>query len=706
MKGPGANAVYGLALAGQGLAADAGFGVGLGAATRPTTCTTAGLGCFEGFDLAVVGRQLARLGHRFGGVHAAHLAVEHGLFLNGQGLVADIALDIGGLGDAHRVGDYFAADPAAHIDRTGTDRAGDIGALADRHRAALDIAFDGAVGFRHSCAEITFTANLEKKTADVRTRFQIQPGDILGLQAFIDRKHLEQAKFRAPLAGKLQARYDEDWVLRKAVFNIRAEQLEILKVPLASLQASGTYEPGFLEVPEISAQLKPGEVTGSFRQDLETGDYRFLLEGNLFPSQLNPWFRPWWDNLWGKFQFTGLPLQANIDVSGRWKDLSRRDIFGSGEISSASYKGAPFERVQGQLRCIPKYTELFDLNAKFPDGHARGRLAWTLHPEERSHVTSRRFNLRGKLNLETAGKLFGSKVEKVLADFTVEETPDVVAEGVLFGKGPFDFLEKPPLNDFTVQSQTGKAAFLSIPLDFLQIDLHNLGHAITIDPLHFGFAGGKAEGWLKHRHNPEGPPMEFSIHLKDADKHLAIQNLSQNPKLNLKPSKPPKKKATFQSFQIHATGDHGDLSSFEGSGSFALRDPGLAQINMLGLFSKELKRFTLPLISYSFDRMEAKFKLRKQFMVFDPQPLIVRGPTSKLDATGSFNIKTRELDFKIRLLQLGLLPLAGILEMNLGGTIDKPVWNPKVKPSETLDPFKPLNPKNGKSLPLKSKDQK
>ena len=93
-------------------------------------------------------------------------------------------------------------------------------------------------------------------------------------------------------------------------------------------------------------------------------------------------------------------------------------------------------------------------------------------------------------------------------------------------------------------------------------------------------------------------------------------------------------------------------------------------------------------------------------MVFDPQPLIVRGPTSKLNATGSFNIKTRELDFKIRLLQLGLLPLAGILEMNLGGTIDKPVWNPKVKPSETLDPFKPLNPKNGKSLPLKSKDQK
>ena len=44
---------------------------------------------------------------------------------------------------------------------------------------------------------------------------------------------------------------------------------------------------------------------------------------------------------------------------------------------------------------------------------------------------------------------------------------------------------------------------------------------------------------------------------------------------------------------------------------------------MLGLFSKELKRFTLPLISYSFDRMEAKFKLRKQFMVFDPQPLVV-----------------------------------------------------------------------------------
>lgn len=534
---------------------------------------------------------------------------------------------------------------------------------------------DGSVGFLDSFASLSTTANLEEKTAHVQTRFRIQHTDIQSLQAFIPRKHLQQAKFKSPVGGTLEARFGEDWSLQEAHFDIRAGQLDILDVALASIHARGNYLPGQLEVPEITAQFKPGEITGSFLQDLESNNYRFLLEGEILPDQLNPWFNPWWDDLWARFQFKGLPPKADIDVQGRWNDHSRRNIFGKGEIQNATYKGAPFKRVNARLRSIPKYTELFDMDAEFRQGHADGRVAWIQHPTERARISSRRFDLRGKLDLPTASILFGDRVKNILKDFTLQKPASIAASGVLFGEGTFDYLAQEPISHFNVQSKATDATFQSIPLDYLEIDLENLGTAITIDPLRFGFSDGKAEGWLKHRHKPEGPPMEFAFKLKGADKQRVLENLALHPKLKLKPPKPQQKKSTFENFEIHATGNHGDLTSFEGTGQFSLHDPGLAQINILGLLFKELKGLALPFISFSFDRMEAQFKVQKNLVVFPKGGIAIKGPTSKVDAEGQLDIKTRGLALKVRFLPLGL-PLARILEMRLGGTIDQPKWNP------------------------------
>ena len=557
----------------------------------------------------------------------------------------------------------------------------------------------GVAGFHHSFTAVSASANLEKKTAKIETRFHIHPGDISKLQAFIPRKHLEQVKLREPIEGNLNARFEEDWKLSSAEFSLDARQIEILEVPLAGLRARGTYTPGLLEVPEVFAQFKPGNVSGSFHQDLKTGDYRFLLDGRMFPEQLNPWFGTWWDDLWARFNFTGLPMYANMDISGRWNDLIRRDIYGAGKIISASYRGTPFEEAQGILRCIPKYTEFFDLKAKFPDGYAKGKLAWILHPRDRGRITSRRFNLEGKLSLNNASKLFGDRVKKVLADFTIEEPPEIKADGVIFGHGQFDFLEQQPVSQFFVRGQGGKSTFLSVPMDHLDIDLKSHAGAITIDPVKFGFAEGEGDGWLKINPHSAGPPMELSIQLKDADKDLALRNLARNPKLNLKPPKPTEEKSKLKSFSLHAKGNHGDIASFDGNGSFALQDPSLAKVNILGMLFKELKNLPIPFISYRFDRMESDFKLQKEFMVFGPEPLKILGPTSKVDATGHLNIKTRELNFKVRLLPLGL-PLAKFLEMNLGGTIDKPKWNSSSKTKKDLHEIKPSTGKTeaGKQL--------
>ena len=169
----------------------------------------------------------------------------------------------------------------------------------------------GTLGFLESFIALTAQANLEKKTGHLKTRFTIEPENIPRLQAFIPRDHLQKVRFKDKLGGELYAEFDEGWILNKASFDVEADQLNILDVPVASLKARGNYEPSRLEVEEFAAEFKPGYVEGSYQQDMNTEDYRFLLMGEFLPSQLNPWFKTWWEELWAKFEFRGF-LQKRI----------------------------------------------------------------------------------------------------------------------------------------------------------------------------------------------------------------------------------------------------------------------------------------------------------------------------------------------------------------------------------------------------------
>ncbi len=575
----------------------------------------------------------------------------------------------------------------------------------------------GSLGFRHSHAELSGVANLKTKTASLRNRFEIQPEDIQMLQALIERQEIlitresmEAVSFHAPLTGELDAQYKEGWALAQGDFNIRTKQLEMVGVQIASLRANGTITPGKVHMPKIDVELKPGRITGSFRQDLKTGDYRFLLDGNLFPKQLSPWFHSWWDDIWQKFNFPGMPMQANIDVSGRWRDLSRGNIFGALKAVSMDFKEVPVQNFSCQLRCIPKYTEIFNIEAKLPAGEAKGNIAWVLHPTDFNRVTSRTFALKGEFDLKTLGKLFGARVKKVLKDFSTNEPAKVDAEGVVYGKGSLDYLGYPVEDQYQVSSQIEELTFLSIPMESLELELRKKGQNIDVHPVRFGFAGGQAIGWLKHKNQSGEPPLEFDLKLKNMDKDLALQSIARNPKFSFTPPAPSDKKAIFDNFYLHATGNYGNLKSFMGSGGFTLNDPTLAKINMLGLLFKQLQNLALPLISYRFDRMEAKFKLEKEFVIFGPEPLEIRGPTSKLDATGNLNLRNRGINFKVHFLPFGL-PLAKILEMHLGGTIDKPTWKSMADPSSLLNPSRkkdnppPFLPPEG-TLPLNPKKPK
>ena len=98
----------------------------------------------------------------------------------------------------------------------------------------------GTLGFLESFIALTAKANLEKKTGHLKTRFTIEPENIPRLQAFIPRDHLQKVRFKDKLGGELHAEFDEGWILNKASFDVEADQLNILDVPVASLKLGVT----------------------------------------------------------------------------------------------------------------------------------------------------------------------------------------------------------------------------------------------------------------------------------------------------------------------------------------------------------------------------------------------------------------------------------------------------------------------------------
>ena len=206
--------------------------------------------------------------------------------------------------------------------------------------------------------------------------------------------------------------------------------------------------------------------------------------------------------------------------------------------------------------------------------------------------------------------------------------------------------------------------------------------AITIRSNEIQFRRGTSQGLADPRPNGIGR-QPYGNFFGDQKRQQKVSPPAPLPKSadGRKKSSPPKdtsKKAIVESFQIHAKGHPDDFTSFEGKGSLRLQDPDLAKVNMLSLLSRELTGLTLPLISYKFNKMETGFVLKDKHLVVDPT-LLISGSSAKVEAKGKINLTNNKLDFRVKLLPLGIPP-GGILEMRLRGNLDNPAWNPSVLP--------------------------
>jgi hypothetical protein len=128
-------------------------------------------------------------------------------------------------------------------------------------------------------------------------------------------------------------------------------------------------------------------------------------------------------------------------------------------------------------------------------------------------------------------------------------------------------------------------------------------------------------------------------------------------------------------------------------------EKSLQKVNLLGKISERLDAIKLPIPSgsFSFEMLEIPFRLENSLMQSDK--ILLTGPLSKLEASGSLNLASGEIDVTSRLKLIGNLkipilknildladPLSKITEIRIYGD-----WkNPKTEFSTSLEKIFPF----------------
>jgi hypothetical protein len=435
--------------------------------------------------------------------------------------------------------------------------------------------------------------------------------------------------------------------------------------------------------PEAYARIGEDFASGSFEEEMATRRYRFVLDGRLRPLDITPWIvGAWWRNLFGNFAFPDAPPSASIDLRGCWTDGRQAQVFLSVDSPAIVVRGAPFDRVRLTLFTRPQFIDGINLEVARGKGAVRG--SFTRRLDFDVGVKSQRidFNAVSNMDLGAVAPMIPGGAA-MLAPYGFSQPPDLVVSGHWDGPA----VPGGPHTEMHLQAHSGGVfRYHDFPLDDLSFTADMRDDDLTLSPVKVGFAGGGATGKVKVWGRGADRRLSFDAALTDSLLDRAIIAVGSFTAARSRQTAPAlasflKEKSNIRlNAAMSAEGRLADPSSFQGSGRAELQGAGLGEVRMLGLLS-ELLRFT----ALRFTTARAEFKLNGYRLDF-PE-ISVTGANSAITAHGSYSLDRHELDFKARInpfkesrslpqqfMDAMLAPLAQVLEVQLAGKIEKPVW--------------------------------
>ncbi|HEY8991831.1 MAG TPA: AsmA-like C-terminal region-containing protein [Luteolibacter sp.] len=492
----------------------------------------------------------------------------------------------------------------------------------------------------------------------------------------------------APLHAS--ARFLPGWKLAEATGRLHSGFVRVGTVQLDETGTEFTYDGHRVLCDALVLRQGESLAHGSYGMDTRTMDFRFLLTGRLRPMGISGWFHNWWSDFWQGFDFARSAPQADVDVQGRWGDLTATRVFVQAEGEGAGLKGAAFDRVGTRLFLRPQWFDILRFDVARDGQEAGGWLSRSLDLEKNTwrHME---FSVDSRLPLATIRQLFPEESAELLAPYVFTSPPRLQI------KGRVDSAVSPAGKHENIDldlTSSGPMTFHAFPLADLAVQAHVRDDRIELPVLAVNFAGGEARGKALLSGPANTRKLSFDVSL--AKGHLgavtqAIASLQP-------PAAPVSEKAAEAArvrqqrlengrldFSLAAEGLMADFYSFKGPGTASITGTELGQLNLFGPLSEALRGTFINLGSFSLTTVEAPFKLDGERVRFDD--LRVSGPSALLIAKGDYWLRGGQLDFNAKIhpfdestslvgnaVGFVLTPLSKVFEVKLKGTLAEPSW--------------------------------
>ena len=432
-----------------------------------------------------------------------------------------------------------------------------------------------------------------------------------------------------------------------------------------------------LEVDNIQAILgrdgQHGSFEGRFELDRASQRYHGHVISRLDYTALIPILTSNLTKLVRQASFSEDASFADLEFAGKVGDKTEFKLDGKIAASNFVWRGTHVQSFDSHLLVTNRTTALNEFVATRAEGGAHGSI---LLDFEDARVDVDVINTADPLS---AGRAAGKVVENILHKFRFEGPTTTKVFGVVH-------VGTNGVTDLHAHVNGEQIGFAWILVDQATFDLHVTGKTVNVLNATGTVFGGEAAGAFTSFPAPDTDGVGYALELQLSN--VDFSNLVSTAKqVEGEPYR------GWLEGQIHLTGMLGERAArtTTGRGDFRISNGHLLQIPLFGGLSDILSQLVPGLGFATETELQSDFVISNKVVSLRNADL--GGPVVSLNAVGDYSFD-QKLDFDVvvyllqdgtsvgKIVQFVTTPISKLLEFDLEGTLNDPIWRPKLLPKE------------------------
>ena len=576
-----------------------------------------------------------------------------------------------------------------------------FGAVKTANEAAIK--GNALLGYKEAPAYTEFHYDLKSKTLALDIESYLNNALILGtlkeLKIDFDSDNY-LIKDPNPIFLKVDLMVGSDLKPQKAEGRISVNAISLNQVHFDHLSSAFVLEANGDLTSKTHLRTKRGPADIEAEIDNKRGSYLFTIEGFAVPNDLNSVLPEWWKNTFIDFTFTeDSKSWGEFAVLGLFKNPIPSLFIGRAMGSDILYKDVMVKTSDLFVRGSDYITEIQIKKARTEDGQASGKIQLAVKPDGFPMPESVQLDLISELSLEDSQALFGKNIKTIISHFETNATPLVRLDSVIFND---HYTEHKDKSYYNLNISTHKPfLFMDRPFEDLNIEAYGRENNHYLRSAVAAFSKGTLNFNADITEtDSEDPQLRIDLEIIGSDSRLTAKNL-------LKPTKPSsdldsESNAPIGELSLNAIleskGSLLDISNHNGSGQLDISGKGLAQIHLLGPFSKALNDLKIPIGSFGLNKLNTKFIINKE--IINVTELEINGDQTQVLGSGTYSILDQSINFDIEVdllkntnlsfANLGILgnlfnPITELLSFNVSGSPEDQIWRSRFDPRNLFE---------------------